>query len=347
MRLGLILLLLLYAPWATAQVNLTESIRLSGFGTVSATKSDTKTPIIGQREISDEWCFDCDSSFGIQLDADFTDHWRAAAQVVKRPQDEFSSPELEQAFVEYSNNNYQVKVGRLRLPLYMYSEVYYVSSAYPWLRLPIDVYSFDLGITHFDGARLDWNVDLSNEVQLIITPFYTSSSDSVQDLYGLESHIETGHSGGLSSQIYFNENEFKLTYIRTDLTLTAPQPIGMSQRNIDLFTLGMSYHLDLLHFQTEILFADDFDANWYAGFDYLLEDWQPYIQYGQQRSNLKSESYLIGTKYNITRQLNLNVEWQYIEGRQDMINGHFTELQMIPPYEDSAHVVSVGLSFTF
>ncbi|MGF1695498.1 porin [Vibrio kyushuensis] len=341
------LLLLLYAPFSAAQLNLTDSIRLSGFGTVSAAKVDTQTPVIGNREITEDWCFDCDTTLGLQLDVDFTDLWRASAQVVKRPQDEFSSPELEQAFVEYANNNYQIKVGRLRLPLYMYSEVYYVSSAYPWLRLPIDVYSFDLGITHFDGARLDWNVDLSDEVQLIITPFYTSSSNSTQVLYGLESHIETGHSGGISSQIYYNENEFKLTYIRTDLTLTAPQPIGTSQYNIDLLTLGMSYYLDLLHFQTEILFADDFDANWYAGLDYPLGDWQPYIQYGQQRSNLKSESYLIGTKYNITRQLNLNVEWQYIVGRKEMINSHFTELQMTSSYEHSANIVSIGMSFTF
>ncbi|WP_295893356.1 sulfate ABC transporter permease [uncultured Vibrio sp.] len=348
MKTWFTLLLILYAPWGAAQINVSESIRLSGFATFSAAKSDTKTPIINNREVNDDWCFDCDTAVGLQLDADFTDHWRASAQLVKRPQDTFSSPELEQAFIEYANRDVQVKIGRLRVPLYMLSEVYYVSSAYPWLRLPISVYSFDLGLTHFDGGRLDWNVELSDNVQLVLSPFVTSSSDNTQSLYGFDSQFETKASAGISSQVFYNDHEFKMSYLRSDVTITSPiVNNGKTNSVIDLATFGVSYYLDDLHFQSEVLFSNDFDADWYAGFDYTLGDWIPYIQYGQQRNNVNNESYLIGTRFNITRQINLNLEWQYIEGREEAVNGYFTQIQLAPPIESTAQLYSIGLSFTF
>ncbi|MFA0603677.1 sulfate ABC transporter permease [Vibrio amylolyticus] len=348
MKVWLTLLLIVYAPWCAAQINVSESIRLSGFATFSAAKTDANTPLIINREISDEWCFDCDTAVGLQLDADFNDHWRASAQVVKRPQDHFSSPELEQAFIEFANQNYQVKVGRLRVPLYMLSEAYYVSSAYPWLRLPISVYSFDLGLTHFDGGRLDWNFELTDNTQLIVSPFVTSSSDIDQNLYGVASRFETKASPGISSQILYNDNEFRFSYLRSNVTITSPLVSNSrTNNNVDLVTLGASYYFDELHFQSEILFSNDFDPDWYAGFDYTLGKWIPYIQYGQQRNRVKNESYLIGTRYNITRQLNLNLEWQYIEGREEPANGYFTQIQLPPSIESTVHLYSVGLSLTF
>lgn len=51
----------------------------------------------------------------------------------------------------------QLKVGRLRLPVYQYSDVMDVGVTYPWLRVPSDAYS--LAVTEFDGAMLSqrWN----------------------------------------------------------------------------------------------------------------------------------------------------------------------------------------------
>ena len=96
---------------ALATIELTEDLRLSGFGSTSITKSDNKTPLFTNRRITDETCYDCDTIFGLQLDYDFLESFTTSVQVVKRPQDDFSSPELEWAYVGYETESFDFKVG--------------------------------------------------------------------------------------------------------------------------------------------------------------------------------------------------------------------------------------------
>lgn len=341
------LLILLPAP-AWSQIQLGDQVQLSGFGTFGAAKSDNSTPVLLNRNITDTWCFDCDSTFGVQLDWQVSASIRTAVQVLKRPQDTFSSPELEQAYVEYAYDNLRFKAGRLRVPLYIMSEYFYVSSAYPWVRLPPEVYANNLGITHYEGAAANWDIPMTDEVQLTFSPYVALPVEKDYQLYGEDFTLDTEFAFGFSSELYFDDNLVHLAYSRVR-TKQEGLITGDIDYNLHFVSLGLSYYLgNALHFQAETILERELSSNWYAGFDYRMGAITPYIQYGQARKNKDSHSYLVGFRYDIHPQVNVSMEWQRIEGDEKMISGEFTELQNpLEPFASQVNLVSIGLSFTF
>jgi hypothetical protein len=121
-----------------------------------------------------------------------------------------------------------------------------------------------------------------------------------------------------------------------------------TEYSIDMFSIGLSHYFGLLHFQSEATFADDLSSDWYAGFDYQLDEITPFIQYGQSRRRIESNTYLLGFRYNWTDRISSSVEWQHIQGEEKVLNGHFV-LPQNPQYPITSKVdlFSVGLSFTF
>ncbi|MGD8117858.1 porin [Vibrio sp. TRT 29B02] len=332
---------------SSAQYNLNESIQLSGFGTLSAAKSDNATPVIDTRDITNEWCFDCDTTLGLQMDWLMGANFRSTVQVVKRPQDHFSSPEIERAFVEYAMGNARITAGRLRIPLFIMSEYYYVSSAYPWLRLPLEIYSNNLGITYYDGITGDMSYFIGDDLQLNISPFYALPRQVDYHYYGQSIDLDISRAIGLSSELYYGDNLVRFAYVNVDAT-EANTISAQSVYKMDMFSVGLSHYFDALHFQAEAILTKDISANWYAGLDYSLGKITPYIQYGQARVSRTSESYLVGFRYDWTPQINTSLEWQRFTGEQNVISGQFTQLQdPSKPLASKVDVVSAGVSFTF
>lgn len=331
-----------------AQIQLGDDIQLSGFGTLSAAKTDNTTPILFSRDITDEWCFDCDTTIGLQLNWQITPKLRTAVQLIKRPQDEFSSPELERAYIEYAFDSVRVQAGRLRVPLYIMSEYYYVSSAYPWLRLPSTVYNNNLGITHYEGITADWSFLLNEQVQISVTPYIAVPDKDDYELYGDDFTLETVYAFGLSTDVYIDETLLHLAFseIKTEQEGLVS---GDDTYDFTFVSLGLSHYLtDSLHLQAETLLERELYANWYASLDYHLGQLTPYIQYGQARINRDLESYLVGFRYDVTPQINTSVEWQRFSGRKKIISGEFTQPQEVrQPFASKVDLISIGVSFTF
>ncbi|MCG9682126.1 porin [Vibrio sp. Isolate23] len=342
-----LLIIALISPPTIAQVQLTNELSLSGFGTFSAAKSDNNTPVFYGRDITHDWCFDCDSTLGLQLDWQLLPNLRSVLQGLKRPQDAFSSPTLERAFLEYSAADHRIKVGRLRSPMFIMSEYYYVSSTYPWLRLPVDVYGGQLGITHFEGTSVELNYEFLNQFYLSLTPFYALANEEEYELYGQSFTLDVKSAYGLGADFYFEDSQLHLSYtdVEAQQTFTNQHEIFF---NIHLLSLGVSYTINAWHFQAETLLSNELYSNWYAGVDYRLSKWTPYVQYGQSRKSKMSNSYLFGVRYYFTTQINTSLEWQRIEGQKNVISGQFTQLQnSSETFASKVDLISIGLSFTF
>lgn len=324
-----------------------DSAQISGFGTVSAAKSDSAIPVLLHREITDDWCFDCDNTLGLQLDWLATSQLRTVVQVVKRPQDTFSSPELERALIEYSVNDHHLRVGRLRAPLFLMSQYYYVTSAYPWLRLPPEIYGNNLGLTHHDGIAADLVLYTKNDIHIELSPYYSLPVERNFELYGKNYQLDTSRVLGIATDVFYGDNQFHVSYLNTKASQIGGA-LGTTEYQVDLIALGISHYFGQLHFQGEAMFAEHISSNWYAGFDYRLNQITPYIRYGQARRSKVSDSYLVGFRYDWTPSINTSMEWQRIEGSKNVINGQFTEAQNPANSIDSkVSIVSIGVSFTF
>ncbi|EKO3379644.1 sulfate ABC transporter permease [Vibrio fluvialis] len=339
--------LLLFSPLAMSQINVGEHVRVSGFGTVSATKSDTSVPIFVHRNIDDEWCFDCDTTLGLQLDWIINDQWRTSVQTVKRPQDHFSSPELEWAYLESAWGAYSAKVGRLRLPVFMMSEYYYVSVAYPWIRPPQDVYDSLLGITHYDGASFEWNKMLTDASQLRISTFAALPSENDYRLYNTQYTLDASSAYGLTMDWYQDDNVFRIAYLTAEADLKTGS-YNISHYDMDLLALGINYALGDYHLFSEYIYDNQLYSNWYVGLARQFGKWQPYAQYGQRRKLYSNDSYLFGLRYNVVPNVAINGEWQVVNSTENIISGHFTrEQNPLTGIKTKAHIISLAISFTF
>lgn len=141
----------------------------SGFGTLGY--AQTNRPYTYQRFLRDEGSFERDTVLGGQVDAQFTPQWSATAQVTLAPSmrhDRGWSITPSWAFVGWRpSDDWLVRVGRLRLPLYLYSESLDVGQSRDMVRLPTEMYSI-VPSNDFNGLSVTktWLLGNSGEVSV-------------------------------------------------------------------------------------------------------------------------------------------------------------------------------------
>ena len=138
--------------------------RFNTFGTVGIThlggEDDGRSyGITGQT--TDSWRGDQLSKFGAQVNYGLTDTIGATLQLTAKPaQDEWKA-NVEWAYFSWqANDGLMLRAGRLRTPVYMYSESIDVGFSYPWLRLPDEVYS-QVQLSNYEGLDAVYNLPLS------------------------------------------------------------------------------------------------------------------------------------------------------------------------------------------
>ncbi|ANS87644.1 hypothetical protein VSVS12_03944 [Vibrio scophthalmi] len=350
-----------------ANIEISENILLSGFGSTSWTKSDNDTPLITHVEVADHSCFDCDTTFGLQLDGYFN-ALHVSAQVVKRPQDHWSEPELEWAYLGYQYKDLLVRAGQLRIPLFLYSEYYYVGHAYTMARPPTEVYNSILGITAYQGFSLTWNVDIDDEKTLAITPFYGLKDEKEVHLNPdtfLE--LDTKRMFGINAQLSGDNYRLNASYLNsrydqrvTLSNITVALPMGGSltlppvvdeskDHRIELYSLGAEYEFGPTTLSAELQ-KNDRTSAWYSALQHRFDAFTPYLVYGQQYSEesdngkrtREGESVTTGVRYDLRYNLSLNAEWQYFD-TENGGDGAFIDV----PTKPNANLYTIMVNFVF
>jgi hypothetical protein len=127
----------------------------SAFGTVGY--AETNRDYRWQRWIDDNGSFQRDTVFGAQLDLSLAPQWSATVQAKLAPalnHDSRWAATLAWGFVAWRpGNDWLVRAGRLRVPLYLLSERQDVGTTFDSLRLPNDMY-WITPTTDFTGLYL-------------------------------------------------------------------------------------------------------------------------------------------------------------------------------------------------
>ncbi|MGF1908416.1 sulfate ABC transporter permease [Vibrio kasasachensis] len=344
-------------PSAFANIELDEYANISGFGSTSWAKSDNSTPLLIHREIDDSSCFDCDTTFGLQLDL-YYENLRASAQLVKRPQDHWSEPELEWGYLAYAIDNWSFNVGRLRAPLFLYSEYYYVGQAYTPARPPGEVYNSILGITYYEGGSVTWTKDLGEEYTLSITPF-AGIEDTKEIKLNSSTLLELNTHEMMGLNVVFSSNDYRwnFSYLNSKYDqkvtihnfvmgpVTLPSFVEEEKDNkIELFAVGAEYEFENLTLTSEAQ-KNDRTTSWYALAANRFGKWTPYISYAQQYNEsdkLEADSLFLGTRYDLFYSVSINAEWQYFDSKQNL-EGSFVET----PNSSHANLFSITVNFVF
>lgn len=164
------------AVLAACAMPLHADVNISGFASVNAGKvlSGDGVPHYGVpptfladypivSAYTEEFSFEPESLFGLQVKADLSDGLSATAQIVARGAENFDA-KFEWAYLSYElNESWTVQAGKKRLPLFYYSDFYDVGYAYVWMRPPADNYTWQ--IFNYNGINLlytgeigDWSM---------------------------------------------------------------------------------------------------------------------------------------------------------------------------------------------
>ena len=137
-------------------------ISLSGFGTVGYALSDQGYNY--QRFVNKQGTFKRDSVLGLQMDAKLTDEFGFTVQGKVAPSldsDHDVDTTVAWAFLSWRpSNDWLIRVGRVRVPLYLNSENMEVGATFDFARLPAEVYTTSQA-TEGDGVFVGktWNMD--------------------------------------------------------------------------------------------------------------------------------------------------------------------------------------------
>jgi hypothetical protein len=143
-------------------------LKISGYGTVAAAVADDADAGFRRagnisKGTTDKMDIGQDSRFGVQANVDFQAGLSAVGQVVAKRRITGAAGDDKDfdGAVDWLYGQYQflpstsVRIGRMALPTYLFSDSLNVGYAAPWLRAPVHIYGTN-PMERLDGAQLNW-----------------------------------------------------------------------------------------------------------------------------------------------------------------------------------------------
>jgi hypothetical protein len=272
------------------------------------------------------------SKLGLQGTFALTDQTQVVAQLVGRGSDDWT-PEMEWAFLSHDfDNGFVARVGRLRLPLYMYSDFLEVGYAQPWATPPADVYTI-APIASFNGVDVSYQHDLG-DTTLVLQASYGNDSSTGED-NGLGTDVDFSDIAGLSATLSYEEWVFRGTYFQTDLNsakVIAPLGSKFENEKAQFVGAGISYDngslLAISEYTISKVEGDYSDTeSAYITLGYRVEAFTPYVSYSYLKTTddekrvgntlattlltWQRSTYSVGTRYDISANLALKLDVTY------------------------------------
>lgn len=189
-------------------------VKLSGFASFVGGKFSEDS--YSYRGYDNDITFSPDSLLGIQFGAQLADNIKVTAQLVSKGVNDYDV-ELELAYLTYSVNPFwDIRIGRLRNPLFYYSDFLDVGYAYPWINPPAVVYR--TGASSFDGIDTLYRTRLGDWDSTFQLVYGAESEDNleVNDRYGLNMTFNrdwlTFRLGYVSSEVTLDVEEFDVLF---------------------------------------------------------------------------------------------------------------------------------------
>ncbi|OXX37807.1 hypothetical protein B9J90_05570 [Vibrio sp. V09_P4A23P171] len=280
-----------------------DSIKFNGFFSVGVTRSSNK---LGYASSRDSYSFDELSLVGLQAEFSLADKTSFVTQLIARGSDDFS-PDIEWAYLKHTFDNYvTVRAGKLRVPLYMYSDYIDVGFAQPWSRPPVEVYG-NVPFNSYLGGDIAYDVEM-DESTLYLQAFAGQSKTS-------DNNTEYNYMYGASLGWNYDYLTIRAVYGTTKITsghsvfkqVVAPDTIAK------FYGTGLSYDNGSLLFVTELTRTEvegqysDVDSA-YATLGYRIQSWVPYVSVATLRT--KDDDERIGKLIN-TGTANIPSAWLF------------------------------------
>jgi hypothetical protein len=223
-------------------------VRFDGFASFVAgqvlDKDETIDPTTGEattfRGFDDRLGFQNNSLFAIQVRADLLSNLSATAQITAKGSDDYNA-KFNWAYLTYElSNEVSIKLGRSRIPYFMYSDFLDVGYAYHWIAPPETVYDLG-GFDSADGVSIDYQTDIGSWVSRL--SFMTGRANTALDVGdGTEANTEVNNLWVVAWNMNYNWLNLRAVVAESDVGInvgTVGQltdglaQFGVSQKSID------------------------------------------------------------------------------------------------------------------
>ena len=362
---------------ATPAVALNQGdYRLNGFGTLGMTymggEDDGRT-YGAQGQTTDSWRGDELSKLGGQMSYGITDNLNVTAQVIAKAEQDSWKAKIEWLYLSYQvNDNLMVRAGRMREPVYTYSETLDVGFSHPWLRLPDEVYH-QIQSPGYDGVDAIYSVPLnfgSLSLQVAAGQSKNRRNFVTGDVYELDS--DNTLAGAITLDTY-DFGTFRFGYQQSEVTADiefhlntplGPLVVGQEMDKQKAKFMSLSYRYDNGTWLTsnEVTHLDagegveEKDAFYVMG-GRRFGDYLAHVTYGQlDEGDGRQRSVTLGLNYSLRPNVILKSEYKRVDTSGDGYSGVFvvTPQQMLddafsgtPARNFDADIISVGVDFVF
>lgn len=300
--------------------------------------------------------FKPESKIGLQGTLAFADKFSATAQIVGRFV-EGATADLEWAYLTYdASPAWTVQLGRKRLPIYYYSAIQDVGYAYPWVRVPPDIYGWDA--VNYNGFNATYRKSLGDwslKSNLFFGEESTHDSGYAKLSYVEPKNIDWLRIRGVDLELNKEWFTTRFTYIESDY-----RQIDRQTRTADALAngatigrqkiYGVSINVDieawLMRSEYSVFDRGEFQYTsnaWMVGVGYRAGKWTPMLtasRYAEKTDfpdaytpvNWTTQS--LSLRYDVASTSAIKVQWDWLR------DGHNT-------YAGDAYLISASYDFVF
>jgi hypothetical protein len=269
------------------------ALSFAGFGTFGVVHSSEDNAQFTGSELTPtgagyghSWSAGVDSLLAAQVTANVTTKLSAVLQVIAAQNyDDTYTPHMEWANIKYQFTlDFDVRIGRTALPIFMLTDARDVNYASPWVRLPVELYDL-VPVTANDGIDATYRKQIgagTNTIQFTAggsdTRFPTSDGPGTVHARGLRTFSDTFEEGFATVRLTYGRSRVAIT--KFDPLFDAfrqfgPQGVAIADRYdvndrlVNFLGVGASYDpgnwfvmSELGHFATHSLPGDN--TGWYV-----------------------------------------------------------------------------------
>jgi porin-like protein len=332
-------------------------VTFSGFGTLGVVHSDYAqgdfvANVVQTRGVELRgWSATPDSDLGAQAKFTLTDSLSGVLQVLSR-EDESGQwkPAIEWANLQYQiSADLKVRVGRMVLPTYEYSDTQYVGYSLPWVRIPIEIAYTDAGL-HSDGLDVLYRAKTGSVTQNLQLQW----GHTAVDLPGFEFTSAPATVAVFSDTLQYGDASLRLVYQKYGSS-------GYPRVQLRVIGAGLTYDPGAWfvtadsNYSQDKFFGDLFA--WYVSAGVRLGRLSPYAIYSTTRAQSVGTSGLqaLGNEHTVTAGVrwdfakNLDTKLQLQQVTIDSVDdpASFADLNPSARVGDKANVLSLTLDFVF
>ncbi len=311
--------------------------------------------------LSKNWSADNDSRIGIQMQSEFAPKASAVLQVIT----EYTEDNQYQAHVEWANVKYaftpnaDIRVGRVALPTFLYSDSRKVGYSYPWVHPPVELYR-QLAITNSDGIEGTYRLSAegtNNTLKALFGKNTLSRATTVQYSRDILGVFDTLVHGPATFMVGYQT--------RKSSTVNYPFDSAPWIRNDDL-SIGASYDPGDWFITSEWIRRDSNTRTtaMYASVGRRIDKFTPYVTYSQssaaspgfgnfasqantQSDTLTQAAVSLGTRWDFTRKIDFKLQIDLVRLGSDS-NGYLANVpEDVVLYGAHFHLITATIDFIF